>query len=62
MKIQKGERVRKVFKTFLTLPLLFLLSYFAKRAANAIEFNFASTLSPLDDNTLGAVAPTRMAP
>lgn len=37
-------------------------SYFDKRAARAIEFNFASTLSPLEDNTLGAVAPTRIAP
>ena len=36
--------------------------HFANKAANAMEFNFASTLSPREDNTLGAVAPTKIAP
>ena len=35
---------------------------YANKAAKAMEFNLVSTLSPLEERTLGTFAPTIMAP
>ena len=61
-KVPAGSIYFIKFMNFTNLMNSLVLNYLAKRAANAIEFNLASTLSPLEDNTLGAVAPTRIAP